>query len=81
MNDAQARDAIRRALAGVAPEVVLDDVGPQEGIREALDLDSLDFLSLVESLYELTGVEIPEADYSKVATVGELSSYVVARAS
>lgn len=80
MNDDQARDAIRRALATVAPEAVLDDVGPCERLREALDLDSLDFLSLVENLHESTGVDIPEADYAKVATVGELSAYLLARA-
>lgn len=78
MNDDQARDAIRQALATVAPEAELDDVRPSERLREALDLDSLDFLSLVEGLQSLTGVSIPETDYAKVATVDELSQYLVA---
>jgi acyl carrier protein len=80
VNDDQAREAIRQALATVAPEAVLDDVGPKERLREALDLDSLDFLSLVERIQEITGVTIPEVDYAKVVTVGELSRYLLEHA-
>jgi acyl carrier protein len=81
VKDDQAREAIQQALATVAPEADLDDVGATERLRDALDLDSLDFLSLVERLHEITGVAIPEADYGKVATVGELSAYLLAHAS
>lgn len=80
MDDRAAHDAVRRALAAVAPEAVLDDVGPQDVLRDALDLDSLDFLSLLESLADLTGVEIPEADYSSVSTLEGMSSYLRTRA-
>jgi acyl carrier protein len=81
VKDDQAREAIEQALATVAPEADLADVGASERLREVLDLDSLDFLSLVEKLHEITGVEIPEADYGKVATLGELSAYLLAHAS
>jgi acyl carrier protein len=77
VNQTEAQDAISRALAAVAPEVDLRDVGPDERMREALDIDSLDFLSLVEQLHALTGVDIPEGDYGAVETVAGMSSYLV----
>lgn len=77
MNTDRAHTAIREALASVAPEADLDQVRPDERLREALDLDSLDFLSLVESLRHLTGVDIPESDYARVGTVDQLSCYLV----
>lgn len=80
MDGAQARDAIGRALTAVAPGLDLDGVHPGESLRAALDLDSLDFLTLVERLSDLTGVEVPEADYGQVLTVEQLSSYLVSHA-
>ena len=80
MNTAQAYEAVRGALAAVAPEVDLDSVSATERLRTAADLDSLDFLSLVENLRSLTGVDIPEADYPAVETVDGLTSYLSAHA-
>lgn len=80
MNDTQARDALQQALRRVAPEADLADVAPAERLREALDIDSLDFLALVEQLHLLTGVEIAESDYTAVETVDEMCGYLVSHA-
>lgn len=80
MNTEQAHDAVQNALAGIAPEVDLDWVDPHERLRDAADIDSLDFLSLVESLNKLTGVAIPETDYAKVETLDGLIGYLAAHA-
>ena len=64
------------ALVEVAPEV---DGRPIDGavpLQEQLDLDSMDFLAFLEALAERTGVEIPEADYSRVATLDGCVDYV-----
>lgn len=76
MNNTQALDAIRQALAQIAPEADLDTVEPDERLRNALDIDSLDFLSLVEKLHLITGVDIPEADYPRVETINGLTEYL-----
>jgi acyl carrier protein len=76
VNTDQAHDAVRRALGAVAPEADLSTVDSGERLRDALDIDSLDFLSLVETLHDLTGVEIPEADYAKVETLNGLVGYL-----
>ncbi|HZE17905.1 MAG TPA: phosphopantetheine-binding protein [Mycobacterium sp.] len=76
MNTADARRAISAALAQVAPEVSLDEIAPDEPMRAALDLDSLDFLALVEHLHKLTGVNIAERDYGDVDSIDRLSAYL-----
>jgi acyl carrier protein len=69
-------DAIRRAVGAVAPEADLASIDPEERLRDALDIDSLDFLNLVEQLHTLTGIAIPEDDYAKVGTLHELTTYL-----
>ena len=78
MNEQDARAAVRAALGQVAPEVELDDVVGDARLRQDLDLDSLDFLRLVETIDTATGVDIPERDYPAVATVDGLISYLAA---
>ena len=80
MNQTQAQEAVRAALAQIAPEVDLDTVSPNERFRSAADIDSLDFLSLVEKLHAITGVDIPEADYPSVETLHDLTSYLTTHA-
>lgn len=80
MTDAGARDAVARVLAQIAPEAELDLVDPAADLRSELDLDSIDFLNLVEGLKEETGVEIPESDYAEVRSLDGLVAYLTAHA-
>lgn len=75
------RDAIFKGLKKIAPEAAPQDVDPGENLREALDIDSFDFLNLLIGLHESLGVEIPEADYSKLTTLNGLVSYLSQRVS
>ncbi|WP_400159670.1 acyl carrier protein [Arthrobacter sp. BPSS-3] len=76
MNEQDAREAVRAALRKVAPDVELDDVDGGARLRQDLELDSLDFLRLVEVIDMDTGVDIPERDYPAVATVDGLVGYL-----
>jgi len=71
---------MRDVLHQVAPEADLGEVGPEETMAEALDLDSMDFLNFMIGLHERTGVEIPELDYPQLATVERCAAYLVAHA-
>jgi acyl carrier protein len=62
-------------LGGIAPEADLDAVAGEEDLREALDLDSMDFLNFVVALHEKTGIEIPEADYPRLRTLDGAIAY------
>lgn len=76
MNEQDARAAVRAAIGAVAPDVDLDDVEEDARLRQDLELDSLDFLRLVETIDTATGVDIPERDYPAVATLKGLISYL-----
>lgn len=78
MNEQDARDAVRAAIRMVAPDVELDEMSGDARFRQDLELDSLDFLRLVETIDSATGVDIPERDYPAVATVNGLIGYLAA---
>jgi acyl carrier protein len=78
VNADQARDTVAAILGKIAPEADLDDVEPDEDLRSGLDLDSLDFLALVEGLKERTGVDVPEEDYPQVRCLAGLVTYLTA---
>ena len=66
-------------LGEIAPEADFDDLEADEDIREALDIDSFDFLNFLIGLNDQVGVEIPEADYGQLNTMEELIGYLQAR--
>jgi acyl carrier protein len=70
---------VTAAITAVAPEAAVDAIDPQERLRESLDLDSLDFLSVIEHLAKDTGVSVPERDYARVDSLEGLVAYVAAR--
>lgn len=76
MTDDENRTLIIDLLGGIAPEADFDMLADDEDLREALDIDSMDFLNFVTALHEATGVEIPEEDYAKLATLGDIVSYL-----
>ena len=79
MTDAQIKQTILTLLGQIAPEANLEELSPNENVREALDIDSFDHLNLLIALHEQLGVEIPEADYGQLNTVGQMTSYLAAR--
>ncbi len=76
MTEEQLREIVFKGLRQVAPETDPATLRPDENIREALDIDSYDFLQFLIALSEETGVEIPEADYEQVFTLGGLLRYL-----
>lgn len=62
-------------MAGIAPEADLSCVPGNAELREAIDLDSIDFQSLVVGLHERTGAPIPEADYPRLLTLDGIVAY------
>ncbi len=79
------RDQVRQALIDsileVAPEADFDAVRPDRPVRDQLDIDSFDFLTILEHLHERTGVNVPELDYGKMITLDGSVDYLVRRLS
>lgn len=78
MTDMELKQIIFIELKKVAPECDPNDLDPDENIREALDIDSYSFLQLLVGLNDRTGVDIVEADYEKVFTLGGMMRYLAA---
>ena len=78
MNETEIRRLAAEVLAGIAPEADLASVRDDEDLREALDLDSMDFLNFVIGLSEKGGRKIPEADVPKLFTMRGLLAYLQA---
>ncbi len=73
------RDTVLDALSDVAPELERDKIDPRADLRNQLDLDSMDFLNFVVGLHKALGVDIPEADYRKIATLDGCVAYLAAK--
>mgnify|MGYP003563253730 CR=1 FL=1 len=76
LNENEIRGVAAEVLAGIAPEADLSTLGDDEDLREALDLDSMDFLNVLIGLHERTGAAIPEADSSKLRTLRGIVAYL-----
>ena len=72
--------AVVSALGELAPEADLERLAPGAELREALDLDSMDFLRFLQLVAEATGVDVPESDYAKLATLAGCVDYLTAHA-
>ncbi|MFZ7091382.1 acyl carrier protein [Primorskyibacter sp. 2E233] len=66
-------------LHRIAPEIDLDDIDRAEDLREELDIDSMDFLTLVTALGKRLGLEMPEADYDQMRSFDAMVQYLRAK--
>ena len=79
MTTEDSRSVVLGLLRQIAPEADLDAMDPDRDLRREIDLDSLDFQSLIEMVAASTGVEVPETDYPQVRSLSGLADYVAAR--
>ena len=56
----------------------LAEVSQRPG-RGQFDLDSMDILNLAVAIHDRTGIDIPEADYPKLATLAGAIAYLSER--
>lgn len=76
MKEPDIRALVAEVLAGIAPEADLAAVSDTQDLREALDLDSMDFLNFVIGLAQRSGVQIPEADTPKLISLRGIVAYL-----
>ena len=74
------KGTVLQVLGEIAPEADLASLKPDVAFRDQLDLDSMDNLNFVIGLHAALGVEIPEADYPKLATLDRCLDYLMAEA-
>jgi acyl carrier protein len=67
---------VRSVLSEVAPDADVGSLGVDDDIRDTLDLDSVDFLNVMVAIHQRTGIEVPERDYGKLATLEAAVTYL-----
>ncbi len=76
MTNDECKKVVLEIIAEIAPDEDLSDVNPDVALREQLDLDSMDFLDIVMELRKKHGIEVPEADYGELASLGSCAAYL-----
>jgi acyl carrier protein len=76
MKDEKIKEIVFQLLKRIAPDTEPSTLKPDENIRDTLNIDSFDLLQFIVALNEKTGIEIPEEDYGKIATLQALTAYI-----
>ncbi len=79
MKEEELRAVVIATLKTIAPEVEEGDLRPDRPLRNQVDLDSMDWLNFLIGLHEKLKVDIPEADYAKLVTLGDVLDYLKAK--
>jgi acyl carrier protein len=79
VNHTEALEIVKGSILRIVPDADFSGVSPQEKFRDALEMDSLDFLGFVETLSERTGCRIDEDDYPALTTLSDCADFLVAR--
>ena len=79
MTEEEIKQTIFRVLKKIAPDTEPEKLKPGDDIRHTLEIDSFDALQLVVALDEQFGIETPEADYGKIATLKDLVGYIMGK--
>lgn len=70
---------VRRAIEHVAPDVMADDIPTDADFADWAELDSMDFLAVLTTIEERTGIAVPELDYPDITTIADFAAYLERR--
>jgi len=73
------RAVVQEELGNIAPETDVGAINPSADLREALDIDSMDFLRFVTAIHHRLGIDVPEVDYPKLVTLDGAVAYLETR--
>ena len=73
------KEAIFEILTDIAPDEDLSDLKEDVAFRDQLELDSMDFLDIVMELRKRYRVQIPEEDYTALASMTSTVEYLAPR--
>ncbi len=76
MSPAEIREEILDILSEIAPDEDLSGLEDDKSFREQMELDSMDFLDIVMELRKRHRVQIPEDEYTNLASMASTVSYL-----
>jgi acyl carrier protein len=76
MTAAEIREEILDILENIAPDEDLSQLDDARPFRDQLELDSMDFLDIVMELRKRHRIQIPEDEYSHLASMASTVAYL-----
>lgn len=73
------RALVIEVLSDIAPETDPSALDATEDLRDELDLDSMDELTMITELSARLGIDIPEADYPRLRSLDGAADYLATR--
>lgn len=71
------RTKLLALLRTVAPDVDTGSIDPERAFRDQFDFDSMDSLHFATAVSEAFGIDIPERDYSNLASLNAAAQFVL----
>lgn len=73
-------EEVRSKVLDIIADIALDDdvtgIKDEISLREQLDLDSMDFLDIVTELKKRHKIEVPQEDYTRLASMQSCVEYL-----
>ena len=76
MTEEQVKQIVIDIINEIAPDEDTSNLKSEVNLRDQMDLDSMDFLDIVMELRKQHGIEVPEEDYPKLASLDSCSDYL-----
>lgn len=76
MTQDECKQRVVEIIADIAPDEDLSGLKPDVRLRDQVQLDSMDFLDIVMELRKRYGIEVPEADYPRLASLDSSAEYL-----
>jgi acyl carrier protein len=73
------KQAVLHILGDIAPDEDLSNLKDDVPFREQLELDSMDFLDIVMELRKRYRIQIPEEEYTELASMDSTVTYLEPR--
>lgn len=76
MSRDEIKDVLLEIIADIDEEADLASLDAETPLRDQLELDSMDFLDIVMELRKRYKLQIPEEEYSQLATLASCINYL-----
>ena len=76
MTEEQVKQIVIDIIYEIAPDEDTSNLKSEVNLRDQMDLDSMDFLDIVMELRKQHGIEVPEEDYPKLASLDSCADYL-----
>ena len=80
MTEASLRSAIIDELIKIAPDLDAADIEDDGLLHDDYDLDSMDSFNLAAAIHQRLGINIPDSDFARLQSVGDLVRYLAQKA-